>query len=335
MINQPIFILGAHKSGTSLLRSLFDGHEDVFVLPIETHFFQIMNYWITYAFLRRTTPKQLSRHDFIRNAKGLINYSNNEDNPQGDGISKGIFNLERFEQYLEANLPTMGESPEQQAIYFEIYMMAVYYSIYGLELPPNKRILKKSVETAEFALDLKAMFPDAKFIHIVRNPYSNLVSMRKFRMHNKKTRFFPWLGHDFRSLHNSSYFLYRNRRLIKDYHIIRYEDLVQDPDSVITNLCQATNLEFSGKMLSPTYLGKPWSGNSTSSQVFQGISAGRLEKWKNDVSVLEINLVNKYLGHMLEEFNYERIDSSRSILFPMKQELPKEYIGNRMLLAMG
>lgn len=37
-MNTAIFILGAHKSGTSLVRSLLDGHPDLNVVPIELHF---------------------------------------------------------------------------------------------------------------------------------------------------------------------------------------------------------------------------------------------------------------------------------------------------------
>jgi hypothetical protein len=40
LMNQSIFILGAHKSGSSLLRSLLDGHPQLFAIPLETHLFQ-------------------------------------------------------------------------------------------------------------------------------------------------------------------------------------------------------------------------------------------------------------------------------------------------------
>ena len=36
-----VFILGQHKSGSSLLRSLLDGHPDLFVIPVETHYFSL------------------------------------------------------------------------------------------------------------------------------------------------------------------------------------------------------------------------------------------------------------------------------------------------------
>lgn len=39
-MEKPVFVLGSRKSGTSLLRSLLDGAEGLFVVPCETHFFQ-------------------------------------------------------------------------------------------------------------------------------------------------------------------------------------------------------------------------------------------------------------------------------------------------------
>ena len=38
-MENPVFILGSHKSGTSLLRNLLDGISGFFVIPIEAHFF--------------------------------------------------------------------------------------------------------------------------------------------------------------------------------------------------------------------------------------------------------------------------------------------------------
>lgn len=335
MIDRPIFILGAHKAGTSLLRSIFDGHPKIFTVPIEAHFFQILGYWIDYAFLKRNRPKRLSKEEFIRNAIGAIRYSNTEDNPKGDGISANLFSIEKFISCLERKLSGVCDPATDPTAYFIAYSQAIHFSLFGTELDDSKHILEKSVENAELALDLKQMFPNAFFIHILRNPYSNLVSMRKFRMHNKKTRDYPWLGYDYRSLYNSCYFLYRNRRLIPNYQVIQYEKLVEQPYAVVKNLCEYVGIKFQNTMLTPTYCGKPWKGNSTSSKQFKGISPVNLQKYKNDISPMEINLVNKYLKHVVEDFGYQTLEPSTSALVPAHREFPKEYIANRFLLATG
>ena len=331
MLNKPIFILGAHKSGTSLLRSLFDGHPELFTIPIEAHFFQLMRYWIDYAFIKKHQPTNISQEVFIANAIDLIKYANSDSNPLGDCISKNVFNTDEFEKYISLHPSQLVATGNRVAYYFEIYVKAIYYSIYGKELDSKMSIVEKSVETAEFALDLQQMFPEALFIHIIRNPYANLISMKKFRMHNKKTQNHPWLGKDFRSLYNSYYFLYRNQRLIKNYLVVKYEDLVTEPESVIKDLCQFTQIKFNEQMLIPTYLGNKWQGNSSSSEKFQGISADKINQWKNNIDPLITQLINKYFTHILKDFDYQIQTSQRSVFFPNKREFPAEYIANRFL----
>jgi hypothetical protein len=334
-MDRPIFVLGAHKSGTSLLRSLFDGHPALFAVPIESHFFQNLEYWIDYPFLKRIQPRRISTDQLIANLKAAIAYSNTEENPQADGISKGIFDQSRFNTYLETHLLPITNLYGNLAQCFEIYLKAIFYAIDGTDITIEKRFLEKSVEAAELALELQQLFPDAIFIHILRNPYANLVSMRKFRMHNKKTTAFPWLGLDYRSLYNSLFFLYKNRRLISKYLVIKYEDLIMTPEATLQSICEFAELEFAEHLLQPTYLGKPWSGNSSATVKFQGISTARLNDWQTEISPLEVKLINKYLKHVVEDFGYDVVEHQTPILQPFRQEYPKEYIANRFLWAAG
>ena len=56
-MTDPIFLLGSHKSGTSLLRSLLDGHPDLDVLPREAHFFPTHGYASGYSVGVRVDPE--------------------------------------------------------------------------------------------------------------------------------------------------------------------------------------------------------------------------------------------------------------------------------------
>jgi hypothetical protein len=334
-MESPIFILGSHKSGTSLLRSLFDGHPNIFAIPVETHFFQLMTYWVTYAFSKRILPADLSMEHFIENAIGAIHYFNQEDNSQGDGISKGLFNIHAFEHSIRKNLKNIDRPHQSEDVCFRSYIQAIYQSLHAEKMPTQKRILEKSVENVEFALDIHRIFPHSKFIHIVRNPYANLESMRKFRMYNKRTRNYPWLGRDFRSLHQTFYFLYRNQKFIPNYKVIRYEDLVARPQAILEELCLYLNLSFQDSVLEPTYMGKPWLGNSTSSEQFKGISDKSLNQYIKTIDPIVISLVNKYLPHILDVFEYEVLEAQRFPLWPASKEGPKEYVANRFLLSLG
>ena len=86
-------------------------------------------------------------------------------------------------------------------------------------------------------MELHQLFPNAKFVHIVRNPYSNIVSFRRFFTSGGT---YPLLNRMISSMRNNYYFLYKNRDLIPNYYIIRYEDLVQNFDKEI----KTPNIDF-------------------------------------------------------------------------------------------
>jgi len=321
---KPIFILGAHKSGTSLLRALFDGHPDLFVVPMESHFIPHLEWWITYPY-RRTFPRVVTKDDFLNNVKNWISCSNESENFMADSITKGIFDLSRFNERIDKTL----FSSEKQNILD--YFSAIYYSIYGEELNKNKRIVEKSVENTEFALDLFRLFPDAYFLNIVRNPYANLVAIRKFAV--KKT--YPWLGHPLRALINSYYYLFRNLRLLEKYMVIKYEDLVIDTENIMRKVCNNIELEYSTSLLEPSFLNKPWAGNSTSGNKFNGISRMPIRSWEKEITSIETELINRYLAHVVDFFDYDTVKRKHHYYVPAKRELPINYLANRLLLRTG
>ena len=325
-MQRPIFILGAHKSGTSLLRSLFDGHPDLITVPVEAHFFQHAAWWVDYAY-RRTLPVPVDREGFIDRATRWVQRCNTSEDPQGDSVARGVFDVPRFRASLTAALPPSSHPREAPALYLEAYFSALHESVWGRPPEAGRRFVEKSVEHAEFAADLHAFFPDARFVHLVRNPYANLVSLRAYKADGR----YPWIGPAIRSLYNAFYFLYRNRRRIAPYHVLTYEDLVQHPERSVEALCAFLDLDRRDSLLQPTFLGRPWGGNSTSDVTFTGISAARIARWRDDILPLEAALVNKYLPHVLRDFGYERFEPTGSVYRRAPGEPLKHYLANRLV----
>jgi len=321
-LKSPIFLLGAHKCGTSLLRSLFDGHPDLFVIPFEAHFFPNLGHWVHYPF-RKRFPQKYSWETFRRNIIRWVEHCNSSTDPLADSVCTNLFSIEEFRATLPKNIETQKES-------IEAYVKSIYRSLKGLNMTDDLRFLEKSVENAEFALELRSMFPDCTFIHIVRNPYSAFVSNRKYKTGPKRR--FPFIKNIHGALVNSTYFLYKNRNLLPDYQIVRYEDLVTAPEKTMKQICEKIRLPFVQNLLEPTFLGQPWGGNSTSGKTFEGISTETLDKWKDEITPLETTLVNKTLQHVLDDYGYEIIERSHSPYFPCPKETPKIYIANRLYL---
>ena len=211
---------------------------------------------------------------------------------------------------------------------FNVYVEGLYIALYGDSLP-DLRFVEKSVEHAEFAGFLKSLYPEAKFIHVVRNPYAVLVSNRKFLMKGKKK--YPYLGPVLESMENNYYYLYQNPRYIPDYLVLKYEDVITETADKMREVAAFLDIDFSEHLLEPTALGKGWGGNSMSGKDFQGISNYPLTSWQKDVNSLEIELVNKTFLHVLSDYQYTRVEQKFSSFKFLSNEKPSVYILNRLL----
>jgi hypothetical protein len=322
LTRDPIFILGPHKSGTSLVRSLLDGTAELFVVPFEMHFFQYANKWVDYR-LRKSRPPQLDleeiRQSYIQHGTKV----NTRGGRMGDSDLRGMLDVTRFKETMEKQ----GDSLRDLIL---LYVKASYAALHGEDMPESMRFVEKSVEQAEFAIHLSKMFPKARFVHVVRNPYSNIVSIRRYMRIDGAP--YPFLGPALRSLENSYYNLYRNRELLGEtYHVVRYEDLLSTPEGTVEAICEAVGIRYSEGLLQPTSMGQRWEGNSSRGLKFKGISAKNLNLWKKEITHLEVHLVNRLFPFVLREYGYRPMKPSREFLWPVSGERPKGYVLNRLI----
>ena len=298
--DSPVFLLGSHKSGTSLLRALLDGHPALHVLPRETHFFPNSGEWVRYG-LKRQRPaadaaevaRRFTDH-VARRAVGVVKPGDQfSDAPDFAGYDEGVF---------AANFdPDAGSSRRR----FESYLNALQLAHGGEPLPAGARFVEKSVENAEFAEDAADLFPTARFVHIVRNPYATLVAIRRARATAGGR--YPEMRPVIEALSDSHYDLARNRRRLGDaYLVVRYEDLLTDPPATMRRVAEHLRIDFSDELTRPTSGGRPWGGNSTAGGSFAGISTAPIDAWRAHVLGYEIALVNAWLGHVLPLYDYPR-----------------------------
>lgn len=320
----PVFLLGSHKSGSSLLRSLLDGHPSLAVLPKETHLFQFTNHWVDYR-RRRNVPRAVDSDELIERMLKQIRDDTRPGNPYADapGFAYRMSVLEPRLRALDAS-----DMPS----FLAGYMQAAYEASVGAPPAAGKALVEKSVEHAEFAYVLAGYYPGARFVHIVRNPYATLVAVRQ--MMQKRTGRFPYLWPMACSLYNSYRNLFTNRLALPNYLCIRFEDLVEQTAPTMQKVAGFLGIEYSDVLLRPTSGEQPWAGNSTSNEAFQGVSSKPLEAWKHTLTDYEIAMANRIAAPVLAQFGYERIEPRRPWL-PARHERPKTWLANRLALAMG
>lgn len=326
MNDQPIFLLGSHKSGTSLLRSIFDGHPDLFVVPFESHYFQNMSYWVDYNY-RMQSPSKLDKKEILDRFTGFLKHIDNSDDRMGDSPIRLDLDIETFREVFQKVDTGMSDRDR-----FELYMDAIHRCLNHEPLPQSRRVVEKSVEHAEYAAFLQEMFPKASFVHIIRNPYATAVSLRRYKAKQGK---FPLANRLFETLYNSYYYLYRNPLIIDNYHVLRYENLVTDSAQEVQRLADFLDLSFRHSMLKPTKEGQSWTGNSISEEKLKGFDATRVDAWHNEISAMEIRFVNELFPFVLDDFGYTPLPtpSLGSFLLPVRSEGLLRYLVNRCYLG--
>jgi hypothetical protein len=327
-MKNPVFICGIHKSGTSFLRSLLDNHPSLNVLPIETHFINLLGFEIEYYY-RRQMKQAFDKDRFIKNCSNLIKeYQDATFNQSSDAQLDGKFDTSIFEKELESKI-------NEDSIYMEMfntYTEAIFSSLKIETRTSSKITVEKSVENGEVALYYNNIFPEAKFIHIVRNPYANLVSLRKF----KSEQGYPITKNLIRIIENNFYSIEKNKEILgRNYLIIKYEDILSSPNKSINTIAEFLNIEVNDQLFQPSSMGEKWGGNSFDKQnkAQEGINNRGINKWKEHVYPFEVFLINRFLSERIKKYGYDIYEPKNlkiNYYKPIKKEDFKTYILNRI-----
>jgi len=245
----PLFIIGHWRSGTTFLHNTMTkdrraGYVTTYQSVFPNHlrmkpFFEI--------FMRQLMPEYRPGD----NIKMGIDYPQEDEYALSNMTSCSFYHFfnfpgsykEFYKKYVRFNETTSKNLLEWQDKYIELIKKAGIYT-HGI-LP----IMKNPVNTGRIR-HLLQLFPDARFIHIVRNPVYVYCSTKKFF-----SAVIPAL--DFQNItseeiSNMIFWLYEN--LMKDYlrdreliakhnlYEIRYEDVISQPQAVIDNIFEQLNL---------------------------------------------------------------------------------------------
>lgn len=224
----PVFILGCPKSGTTLLAALLDGHPDLLVFPIEIKYFRHTDHPTLF------TRMKVCRESRLKEVARRIVYGHffermlNRDNPPtSKGESRGhdfsAINPDKFKSYFE-DFDDVETHRDLLVHFFKALLIS-----YGGQAEDLSRyhIVEKTPLQEEHAPWLKQWFPNAKFIHLVRNPYATFCSLRKRATLDSS---YPYLRPRISKMMLSDYFRRRNESLLSDYMVLTYEDLVTTPE---------------------------------------------------------------------------------------------------------
>lgn len=282
----PIFIVGSSRSGTSLLAAMLSSHSRIACGP-ET---QVLN-----KIPKEQLPSILADPKWPRLAI--------------EALSKITLADQRVIDIYELSVDTLTQylssKPQTIASLFECF------TVNFADRHGKKRWAEKTPRHLLHLDTIRKEFPNAKIIRIVRDPRDSALSMRQLN----------WTSEDY--LPNLYIWTAWYEKTDAFFHTdqgsitIRYEDLAQSPKEVLKKLCRFIDEEFESSMLETSKSGKLVSTSNEvwKKQVSENLDTSRCYRWKKELSKIE-NLASEYLTKKwLLQFGYNTSTHDPRVFF--------------------
>lgn len=229
-------LFGAGRNGSTLLMRLLDGSEGLWIYPVELNYLSGFTPHTWKGRAKRQVASLIpSRYQraFHSWAAGQL------------GELKQIY-LDKLDDPLNINGDPL-EAIRQRTGHslagdLEGFLDALQSFYDDRRLPSKPHLVFKSIDVP-YLDHYDTMFPNMKFVHIVRHPYSNYSSLKRTDMVLKQKPFW-FQGGDILRLQVESRWIPHARFLLRGlkeeptrHYLVRYEDLCESPERVVAGIC--------------------------------------------------------------------------------------------------
>ncbi|MEL6739344.1 MAG: sulfotransferase [Planctomycetota bacterium] len=271
------FVVGSPRSGTTLLQSMLMRAPGV-TIPPETHFMNI-------TWQRRGKMPDLRTDAGWERAVTAVRARTVQDEIELSDAS--------FDRRVESCPRTYAD------------LLRAWLDAIG-DHEGARVVGEKSPGHTAFVTELAAAMPGAKFIHIVRDPRDVVLSQKEVFGRPAILSALRWRL-DLRHHHDAERLLPRDR-----YRLVKYEDLVADPESAIRPLAEFLGLTYSDEMINPGERDKAgFSSMETHKlQTLEKVTTGRIGRYKGKLSKGDIAATERLCAELMRGLGYELENSS-------------------------
>lgn len=224
---ERFFILGNPRSGTTLFRLMLNKHSNM-VVPPEAGFLV----WLSHDYANHHFDNNYS--DFLKALKNTTK------------IDSWNLDYNDLELFLE-NLNPDNYTKVIDVIY-KYYVQKV--------LNKNKNIIgDKNNYYIRHVDDIVGLYPNAKFIHIIRDGRSVAASYQGLMKKKMKSKYAPNLPSKIEDIAyewmDNILAVEKSFKYLDDKQTltVRFEDLVNKPEMILMKVCNFLNVEYEDKML--------------------------------------------------------------------------------------
>lgn len=278
--HQPFFIIGSGRSGTTLTRAILQSHP-VISIPPETY---VLGACIKEYLRYRRLPWNV----LVRMIMARFDYQRGDNGAHDIGIRLG----DLYE-------PLARAPAAQRNGAFLLHSIYMHYA--RVEKPGATRWGDKTPTNTFHLGRIRRVFPDACFIHLIRDGrdvVSSYLRMRRYTTLDEAAS--RWV----RSVTFAQEF---GRRWPKQYREVRYEDLVRESGKTIHSLCSFLGLEPHAAMLDHTQVTEGLSDierHSHLQNVRRPIFDSSVGQWATRLSASQVRQLDVLLEPFLGELGY-------------------------------
>jgi hypothetical protein len=294
-LTPAIFVIGSQRSGTTLMRLMLNAHSEV-AIPEEGGF------WM--PLLRDYSEKKISYNKLSLILKYI------ENNSQFQKWHLSIYDVKKLlKKNEEYNLS------EVISVFYECYARRHSKVIWGDKTPSFFRMIPVLAE----------LFPQARFIHIVRDGRAVFLSWKKREGYKRSVSVsaLEW-AYKVRKIEKSLDQIKPGKRIK-----IRYEDLVSNPDQTLKKVCAFVGVEYEKNMLNFWKNSGKFIDDQHSKLIFKPVSLKSTRRWEKELSESDIlkfeMLTSKLLlnfGYKLSNYGAQSIKYKVSLLLELLIGLP-------------
>ena len=279
-----VFVMGKERSGTTLLQTFLDGHPNI-VAPPESEFVALL--YPRFGKIKRWTEKDI--YNFI------------EELYKEPWITK-IWRIDR--KLLTSILLSIKDEADYSSI-----CKVIYYCMRG----EKQNILLIADKNPIYILlinTLSTIFPEAKFIHLVREPRDNVSShLNSFKVNNVRFVSMKWLAYN--TILNKA-----QMRFPGKFHTLLYENMVTEPELEMKKLCTFLNIAFDDRMVHNAFPERLKNFGEQKlifdraldihANLLKPVNTSNIGKWKTGMSAERIQIVEAITGAFASKnYKYE------------------------------
>lgn len=278
------FIIGRPRSGTTLLRTLFDAHPNVSI-PIESPL--IMANYVKYNKIENWTKED------------ILSFYND------------VLKTRKFDKWTidRDKLKTELLNCDGKVSYFDLCKI-VYVNYISFYEKKEIGLIGDKNPLYSIKVDrLLKLFPDAKYLHITRDYRDHILSMKRTQLFNSAIHILAY-----RWKYSAKMIFKLKNKFPNSIYTIRYEDLVENTAEELKTICKFLNIKYESSVLDfhkiKDKIMKVYE-NDEGMQRFHGnlyepIDPKRLYLWKNKMTEKDIKIADMVIGKFAEKSGYER-----------------------------